>query len=404
MKRNDDCFHLSIFERDGCFYLSLLFKEAYGVDPKHKAPYPLRPLWRGLQEDLIYCRHPERSAGAMLYGRDLWPDRSKIDLIVKGQAHAPGGRKCSQMEIDVAFENRRMRARVFGDRIAYRVQGKLRFSSPQAFHQLPVDAFHAYGGIDPNYVPSSLADTPSVLGEPILERFPGAYPRNPCGMGYWISPKNFIDGLRLPNIEDEENLLTPDRFFLHDPRRWPLARQPFLCGFIGLTTFPRAIFAGQDPYYQPRAGQGDLLAALAEECPLELLNRQAGQLSIGREMMQNGSPRLRIEENMRPLSLKVRGMTPKGELELSIPRPSSEVRIHEEGRLRVAQIKRLAIQLCTQRQRLELLCSAQLPLGTGQQHRLRQSVDLDALAQAYRVEIGPHLLDRSHWPRERPRS
>jgi hypothetical protein len=59
---------------------------------------------------------------------------------------------------------------------------------------------------------------------------PFHYPRNPLGRGVALrNVRDAVDGLKLPNIEDPNDLLTPERVIIENPARWHL--QPLAQGF-----------------------------------------------------------------------------------------------------------------------------------------------------------------------------
>jgi hypothetical protein len=53
--------------------------------------------------------------------------------------------------------------------------------------------------------------------------------------------------LALPNIEDPQDLLTPERIFIEEPDRWPLQPLPQGFGWRQRTWYPRAALLGTYP-------------------------------------------------------------------------------------------------------------------------------------------------------------
>jgi len=72
----------------------------------------------------------------------------------------------------------------------------------------------------------------------------GTYPRNPTGVGYIIHEGKAMEGLRLPNLEDPDELLTPETLAVNDPYHW--YGQPMSAGFdwYSYDWFPRSAHLG----------------------------------------------------------------------------------------------------------------------------------------------------------------
>ena len=73
---------------------------------------------------------------------------------------------------------------------------------------MPIRYERAYGGRDEQSDPD----------------IPLHYPRNPMGTGVALrNDRDRVDGLALPNIEDPDDLLAPERVIMEAPERWPLS-------------------------------------------------------------------------------------------------------------------------------------------------------------------------------------
>jgi hypothetical protein len=109
---------------------------------------------------------------------DLPRTKLTTDIVLLGQAHAPGGRSVTELEVGLAVGSLAKVIKVYGDRTW---QGR-RISRPQPFVSMPIVYERAYGGVD----------TQSAT--------PAWDLRNPVGQGYALAAEN-LDGRPLPNFE-----------------------------------------------------------------------------------------------------------------------------------------------------------------------------------------------------------
>jgi hypothetical protein len=131
------------------------------------------------------------------------------DVLLIGQAYAPGGRSTMQMDVTLRVGPISKRVRVFGDRV-WRMG--VTMSRPAAFDTMPLVWERAYGGVD--------ASRRKVRAEP----------RNPVGQGFRAPDSdNPKEELWLPNLEDPAHLISGLR---HGP--------------------PPACFAPIAPHWEPR--------------------------------------------------------------------------------------------------------------------------------------------------------
>ena len=77
---------------------------------------------------------------------------------------------------------------------------------------------------------------------------PFYYPRNPLGRGVaLLNVPETIEGLKLPNLEDPDDLLTPERIVLEDEFRWNAQPLSQGLGWFQKTWYPRCSFVGAVP-------------------------------------------------------------------------------------------------------------------------------------------------------------
>lgn len=368
-------------------FLSVLCKQRYLVEFRQG-----RLLDQGLAElspDLEYCQAPNRIGRSVKKGRDLWPDKELIDLLLTADAVALDERPITSLPVEIAFEEQRASALVFGDRYAYTLGGQLRFSDPEPFVRCPLDDFHAYGGIDPTLMPQTPEQAPRVLGMPVPELFPGANPYNPAGLGYWVRPENFVTGLMLPNVERSDDLLSPDRFFVGRANAWPLAPRPVCWGVQSLWSYPRCLYTNRRPYFMPDATDAPMEGGQAES--------DIAQIGIGPKLMQQGAQELALSMRDGPLSLSVQGVHPKGALSLYVPAKAPPVEIVAQGQRQALRNKRLAVHLNARSMQLEITWASQCPLDQAP----RNLGGLAHLMDRYVVSYAGQKLSERCWPGDR---
>lgn len=166
---------------------------------------------------------------------DLAPYKLATDVVVLGRAIAPGARPVHELDVAVHVGATSKTVRIIGDRTCvYREGLTPEVSDPTPFTEMPIRYERAYGG----------RDLVSLTG---LEFH---YPRNPQGTG--VAVRNIpevVDGLRLPNIEDPRDLLSPDRIVLGEPERWNAQPLPQGFGWYQKTWYPRSSFVGAMPQF-----------------------------------------------------------------------------------------------------------------------------------------------------------
>jgi hypothetical protein len=146
------------------------------------------------------------------------------------------------------------------------------------------------------------------------------YPRNFRGTGVVLrNVKEAVEGLSLPNIEDPQDLIVPERLFIEEPDRWHLQPLPQGFGWLQREWYPRSALLGS---YPPFIDPGTVTAeermgilprdhvALARQSRLRPMEaRFANGASLGMVF-----PDLQGDE---PVSLG--GLTPDGILKFVLP-------------------------------------------------------------------------------------
>ena len=232
--------------------IALLAKRTYVLDTYGSTGVPaaeqrpLRPL----------PIHEGDPTGLLLADSEAWPYKLRADVVVHGHAYAHGARR--QVDAAVIVGANRRDLRISGDRRCARsAQGRILFSEPEPFEQMPLGYDRAYGGYDQGSE-AALPNLFEMIGPSLPEGSDPktyslcCYPRNRHGRGYYLASSTTpIDELLLPNIEDPLDLLSPERFIVRDPLAW--WRQPIPVGtsWLHLGYIARCVYMGVQPFWKP---------------------------------------------------------------------------------------------------------------------------------------------------------
>jgi hypothetical protein len=180
----------------------------------------------------------------LLDDSDMVAPKPATDVVVSGTVRLDEA--ATRHRVAVAAGNSHRIIELVGERRAsVPSQGAVRFSAPEPFEQLELHRRHAYGGHDvhaqlrldgayrmPNRRPPP-GFVPSDIG--IF-----AYPRNAIGTGYFIDlDRRRADGAALPRIEDPDDRLQPESFFVPTPEAWVDAPIAANLGWVPHSDFPR---------------------------------------------------------------------------------------------------------------------------------------------------------------------
>jgi hypothetical protein len=236
---------------------------------------------------------------------ELAPYKISTDVVVIGKAYAPRGVPTVRMPVGVQVGDRKKILTVTGDRrCRYRAGEAPAFTDPEPFVEMEIRYDRAYGGGDEKSLPA----------------IPFLYPRNFRGMGVVLrNVKEAVEGLPLPNIEDPQDLIAPERILIEEPDRWHLQPLPQGFGWLQREWYPRSALLGS---YPPFIDPGVVTAeermgllpqdhvALAKQSRLRPMEAQfANGASFGMRF-----PALKGDE---PISLG--GLTSDGLLKFSLP-------------------------------------------------------------------------------------
>ncbi len=282
---------------------SVLVKRTYTIQPGQETVRceEAQPL---VQEDQYYD-HGDPEWATVKYESDLASFNLATDVVVIGKALAPSKEPVEQLEVSIAIAEHKKTLLVTGDRYCtYRWLRPPIFTDPAPFTEMEIRYEQAYGGKDEKSDP----------------KLPFIYPRNPMGTGVVIkNVPEIINSLVLPNIEDPNDLLTPDRLIMGKPENWNAQPLPAGFGWFQKTWYPRCSFVASMPSFV------DIDTVLREE---ELGLVPKGQLVLSRQFklpsfdvrFNNGaSPGLVLPYLNGDELIRLTHLTPEGELEFSLP-------------------------------------------------------------------------------------
>lgn len=338
-------------------------------------------------------------------GRDTWPMKYATDVVVTGCARPR--RAVRQMDMSVRVGNHESRLTVFGDRFVEHLgEGRVAFSEPELFEEMSLGWTKAYGGMDPTVLPKNLDDTPMFCGKPVVERFPGTYPRNPAGVGYFVNATDEILDINpiLPNQEDPDHLLTPETLFVTDPRLWWRQPPPKSFGWFHTLWFPRCVLAGGTPYHlPPRHVRDDLVEVERGRLTTHQLDLAEGEVPVlHRRMTSEAAPDLVLPYLHGDEVVELKGFSPDGSLSFRLPGETPEVTavvdrealVHERPRVHTLCID------AESREFYVLMCHP-FVLPDRLAPDLLAPPLMDELFSRFDVRVDGRQLEREEWPTNR---
>jgi len=161
------------------------------------------------------------------------PYKTATDVVFNGLAYTPEGQMTEMLIASLIVGEYRKDILVIGDRMCrHRSLRNPIFTDPEQFSSMEIRYERAYGGVD------IWSDTEIACG----------YARNHLGKGFVIlKAKNVIDNLPLPNIEDPDDILTPERLCPGNLEDWENQPMPQGLGWVAKFWQPRASLAGVMP-------------------------------------------------------------------------------------------------------------------------------------------------------------
>lgn len=241
---------------EGDYLLSVIAKRTYAIAPGGEcvvAPEQL-PLSDGI---VLSTTVPD----LIEQDTDLIARKPRTDVIVRGHAYPPPGEAAAGVTASVRIGRHRKDILAVGRRrLTLSATGGLVISAAEPFERIPLTFAHAYGGRDraaeARYGNPFAPLARHLAGNDLRAEnmSPYLYPRNPCGKGYLVeATPEAVAECELPNLEDPQDLLTPDRLLVGHPGSWIYMPMPQALGWVSWGWFPRAGFAGLVPQHRQEA-------------------------------------------------------------------------------------------------------------------------------------------------------
>jgi hypothetical protein len=287
----------------GAHVFCVLVKRTYDIVPYHEGQRADRQLPLRLIDE--YWDDGEAETCTVRLESELAPYKVATDVVVVAKAYAPRGKPAPEVNASVQVGPHVKTIRVLGDRrCTYRAGKSPSFTDPEPFSEMELRYERAYGGVD-------------LRSAPDMPRY---YPRNTHGRGFAIrNIPDTIDGLLLPNLEDPDDLLTPERVALETPKRWNAQPLPQGFGWFQRTWYPRCSFVGSVPGFvnldEPMREEG---LGLVPEGQM-VLARQFKLPSFDVRFNSGASIGLTVPFLSGGESIKLRNLTPDGTLEFRLP-------------------------------------------------------------------------------------
>lgn len=258
-----------------------------------------------------YYDHGDPEWSTVKYETDFVPYKLATDVVLIGKAYAPYGKLVKQLDVSIEVSNYQKVIRVIGDReCIYRKKQHPLFTEPLEFTEMKIRYEKAYGGSDQRSNPE----------------LPFFYPRNSMGTG--LAVKNIpevIDGLSLPNLEDPEDLLTPERVILGEPTQWNKQPLPQGFGWFQRTWYPRCSFVGSVPgFVDPDEIMREEILGLVPKRQIALA-RQFKLPSFDVRFNNGASLGLVLPYLPRGERIKLFNLTPDGQLEFTLPKDTPKI-------------------------------------------------------------------------------
>ena len=233
---------LSLRDPSGACHLVVLAKRTYALE-RGRLVSAAEQL--PIRDELIF------DSDELLHDSDTIPMKARTDVVIQGHAYGQGR---SQFEAAVTVQGKvAKRILVLGDRECITdTDGRIYIAPPLPVDKVPLRYTHAYGGSEARTldgVPEERAENIRILATalevPPEQLILSSYPRNPAGCGWLLQPTlEAVGKLRLPNLEDPLDRLTPERLAVGDELEWPKMPLPQSTGWMNYDCFPRRAYVG----------------------------------------------------------------------------------------------------------------------------------------------------------------
>jgi len=318
---------------------SVIVKRTYRIVPD--GPAERADVDRPLRQIDQYYDDGDPDWSTVQYESELAPYKASTDVVVIGKAYAPRGVATERTTVGVQVGDRRKILVVTGNRqCSYREDAAPVFTDPEPFTEMEIRYDRAYGGRDEK----SLPDIPFV------------YPRNFMGAGVVLrNVKEAVDRLSLPNIEDPEDLLTPERLFIEEPDRWHLQPLPEGFGWRQRMWYPRcALLGAYPPFIDPGTVTAEERMGLLPQNHVALAKQS--RLRPMEAQFANGASLGMIFASLKGDEPVVLGrLTPDGLLKFSLPGDAPSIGLDLGQGMRPLEPKLHTVSIRPEDQELDLI-------------------------------------------------
>lgn len=323
----------------------------------------------------VHETRDERPTTCLVHDTDIFPYKMLTDVVVHGKVYAQAPHT-TQMRASVLIGELGKVIDVVGNRrVIYRPGQPLAFTEPEPFELMELEWWRAYGGIDTALVwPEEPTSYLEIIASLTPEDRPGAYPRNPSGIGYVVEEHaRSLAGLALPNFEDPSHRLDPERFVVGQPEYWSARPSPAGFGWISTDWYPRAAFAGVLPMYPALDEDPQLEEVRLGWVPkghTRWIETEASLDTMILPQLSNGAasglrmPYLRGDELVR-----IAGLSPEPELRIPLPAQQPRAEIYFQRRALATRVVLHTLYIDAEERRFTMLWAAQalsprkLPVG-----------------------------------------
>ncbi|MDY6991276.1 MAG: DUF2169 domain-containing protein [Pseudomonadota bacterium] len=232
---------------------------------------------------------------------ELVPYKVATDVVFIGKAYTSEAVIDCLATLTVGEHSKTMY--IVGDRVCTYLPRQLPFiSEPKPFTEMELTYERAYGGRD------------KTQSEEIT------YPRNHAGVGFVLhNTPEAIEDLILPNIEDPQDKLTPERLIVGDMHHWWQQPLPQGLSYYAKSWYPRCSYIGVLPAYVP-------LGSVMPEAKLGLVPKNQVELarsfklpSLDPRFFNGASLGLALPYLQGHEAIHLQHLSPEGELKFYLP-------------------------------------------------------------------------------------
>lgn len=329
---------------EGGHVLSVLLKRSYRIEAGRGCPRADedQPLTTGE----VFWDTPMNST--VRFESDFVPWKLQTDVVMIARAHAPQGQPTQRCMVGLQIGEVRKQFQVTGDRRAQFV-GKDSdpvFTEPEPFTDMGLRYERAYGGCD------VFSDKSTVY----------PYPRNPLGSGFVVlNTAESVDNLLLPNLEDPNDPLTPQRLCIGEYARWVDQPLPIGFGWVPKTWQPRCLWAGVMP--ADRATEQEMRAAYAQLVPTDQREAyvQHGLPDMDFRFFNGASAGLALPFLQGGEAVRTANLSPEGRLDFRLPSDAPRIGLDIGSGVEATEVVLQTVQIRMEERELDLVWRAAVP-------------------------------------------